>query len=242
MKIIKTLLMIVGIPIFGCGIFLVMLITVRFFVEARYLPASSMEPTMHVHDRVLVEKVKKLLHRPYIRGEIIVFYPPPLVTGGKDHSYDLPHIMGRLTGLKFFPNEPAFIKRVIGLPGDRIVVRAGQGVFINGQLLPENYVKDKPAYSLHTLADLVGQDFNYKPIAYETDPAKKDLEIVVPKDHLFVLGDNRNNSEDSHCWGFLPQDRIIGRAMVLMRTMEHLKYPLLEPKKEPLQNSLDPET
>jgi len=241
MKILKTLLMIIGIPIVGFSMTMVILIIARCFVEARYMPASSMEPTMHVHDTVLVEKVKTMLHRPYVRGEIIVFYPPPLITGGQDLSNDAPHVMGRLTGLHCFPNDPAFIKRIIGLPGDRIVVRAGQGVFVNNQWLLEDYVKEQPAYSLHTLADMTGSDINNKPIAFETDPAKKDLEIVVPKDCLFVLGDNRNNSEDSHTWGFLPQNRIIGRTMVLMRNMEHFKYPLSEPKKEPIRNPLDPE-
>ena len=81
-----------------------------------------MEPSLKVNDRVLIEKVSTFLNKPHARGEIIVFYPPPLEMGGKDLSWDGMSIMGRLTGLPFFPSEPAFIKRVIGLPGDQIRV------------------------------------------------------------------------------------------------------------------------
>ena len=87
------------------------------------------------------------------------------------------------------PNPPSqdLIKRVIGLPGDEIVIHAGQ-VSVNGQLLNEPYIEAAPAYEGTWL---------------------------VPEGSLFVLGDNRNNSEDSHKWGLLPISNVIGKAILI---------------------------
>src|SRR5688572_20984227 len=81
------------------AITLLLLVAIRFFVaEARFIPSSSMEPTLQIGDRLLVEKVSGLLRRPIRRGEIIVFYPPAAVMpGGKDLSNDPLTVMGRLT-------------------------------------------------------------------------------------------------------------------------------------------------
>ncbi len=112
---------------------LVLLIVIRWAIaEARYIPSSSMEPTLQINDRLLVEKWSGHLGKPIKRGDILVFYPPPIEMGGKDLSNDPLTVLGRLTGLPFLPNEPAFIKRVIGLPGDHLRIQRGLGVFING--------------------------------------------------------------------------------------------------------------
>uniref|UniRef100_UPI0035A22E94 signal peptidase I n=1 Tax=Microseira wollei TaxID=467598 RepID=UPI0035A22E94 len=79
------------------------------------------------------------------------------------------------------------IKRVIGLPGDFVEVKDGK-VFVNGKVLPENYTKEAAKYELNF--------------------------VKVPQDRYLVLGDNRNNSSDSHVWGFVPREKIIGRAVV----------------------------
>lgn len=87
-----------------------------------------------------------------------------------------------------FTSQAAYIKRVIGLPGEILEVKDGY-VFINGQKLDEEtYIKDKPFYE-------------YGP-------------IKIPDNEVFVLGDNRNNSADSHVWGTLPIENIIGHAIV----------------------------
>lgn len=78
-----------------------------------------------------------------------------------------------------------YIKRIIGLPGDEIEV-TGNSVYINGKKIAEPYVAEPP-------------DYNYGP-------------VIVPEDSLFVMGDNRNNSFDSHAWGYLPMENIKGRA------------------------------
>jgi signal peptidase I len=198
---------------------LVLLIAIRFFIaEARFIPSSSMEPTLQIGDRLLVEKISGHLKKPIRRGEIIVFYPPPSEMGGKEISNDPLTVFGRLTGLPFLPYEPAFIKRVIGLPGDKIRVQKNVGVFINDQLLDESpYVKEKPQYDLNTLGDIGIGLRNYHGVDLRPfkDPQSATEPIIVPPGHLFVMGDNRNNSEDSHMWGFLDQKRTIGRACLL---------------------------
>jgi signal peptidase I len=204
---------------------LALLIFIRWaFAEARYIPSSSMEPTLQINDRLLVEKISGHLGKKIERGDILVFYPPPTeLPNGEDLKQDPLTILGRLTGLPFLPYEPAFIKRVIGLPGDHIRVQPGQGVFINGQLLDESsYIKDRPNYSLNVLGDIGGRssvDSILKP--YSGKEAKDP--IIVPPGHLFMMGDNRNNSEDSHVWGFLDEKRVVGRACLLF--WRHLEPP-----------------
>ena len=195
---------------------LVLLIVIRWaFAEARFIPSSSMEPTLQIDDRLLVEKVSGHLHKKIERGDILVFYPPKEEMGGQDLKNDPITVLGRLTGLPFLPNEPAFIKRAIGLPGDHIRIQANQGVFINGQLLDESaYIKERPNYNLNVLGDICGR---MGPDGESMKPYgdKPSAPIIVPPGHLFMMGDNRNNSEDSHVWGFLDEKRVIGRACLL---------------------------
>lgn len=191
---------------------LVMLILLRsILAEARYIPSRSMEPALQINDRLLVEKVSGWMLRPIERGDIIVFYPPPIELG-KDISMDAASLMGRLSGLPIFPSETAYIKRVIGLPGEKIRVQQGVGVFVNDQLLPESYVKEAADYNLNCLGDIGGMNSlgkNIKPYNDSSEP------ILVPAGKLFVMGDNRNNSGDSHVWGFVSQDRVIGKAWLI---------------------------
>ncbi len=137
-----------------------------FVAEPRFIPSDSMVPTLHIGDRLVVEKVTYHLHPPQ-HGDIIVFEPPTQL---------------QLQGYK--PGQ-AFIKRVIGTPGDTIAVKQGK-VFRNREPLREPYIAAPPNYLMR--------------------------EVTVPPDTIFVMGDNRNNSNDSHLWGFLPQKNIIGRA------------------------------
>jgi signal peptidase I len=149
------------------GIALTLAIVIRLFIaEPRYIPSDSMVPTLEIGDRLVVEKVTYYL-RPPERGDIVVFDPPPLL---QEYGY---------------APDKAFIKRVIGTPGD--VVKVQQGVvYLNGHPLTEAYIAEPPAY--------------------EMPP------VQVPEGQYFVMGDNRNNSNDSHIWGFLPRQNMIGRA------------------------------
>lgn len=192
---------------------LFLLVIIRMFLaEARYIPSSSMEPTLQINDRLLVEKASGWMMRPIERGEILVFYPPPIELGGQDISYSPLNVLGRLTGLPLFPVDTAYIKRVIGLPGEQVRVERGVGVFINDQFLPEPYLKERPNYDLKVLGDICGRNAVgqfIKPFGDSNEP------ILVPPGKLLLMGDNRNNSEDGHVFGFVDQKRVIGKSCLL---------------------------
>ncbi|MBS2010386.1 MAG: signal peptidase I [Cyanobacteria bacterium SZAS TMP-1] len=229
----KSLFAVLGMLILSTVLTLTVLIVFHQFVETRWVPSTSMQPTIEVEDRVLVEKASKLLNRGFTRGEIVVFYPPAIETG-KELSGDPMHVLGRLTGLPQFPNDPAFIKRIIGLPGDTIRIVGNEGVYVNGHLLPEPYVKEPARYTMTSRGDIKGRDLNLNMIQLEKDPQSMLAPVIVPKDQLFVLGDDRNASEDSHIWGFLPKERIIGRAYVmLLRVLSPPRFPKPDQKKRP---------
>jgi signal peptidase I len=137
-----------------------------FVAEARYIPSSSMEPTLQINDRLIIEKISYHLYDPK-RGDVVVFNPTD--------------------ALKAKNFKDAFIKRIIGLPGDTIKISNGI-VYVNGDKLSEDYIAQKPDY--------------------EFGPVK------VPEGQYLVLGDNRNNSYDSHYWGFVPKEKFVGRAFV----------------------------
>jgi len=113
---------------------------------------------------------------------------------------------------------------VIGLPGDNIRIRRGQRVLINGQLLEESsYVKDAPNYNSNTLGDIGGRRIRPYGDPGNLNAAKP---IVVPPGQLFVLADNRNDGEDSHVWGMLGDDRVIGRPLIKFDpTLEIVQLP-----------------
>ncbi|XFA73503.1 signal peptidase I [Thermosynechococcaceae cyanobacterium Okahandja] len=146
----------------------VLTLLVRFFVaESRFIPSESMEPTLWPGDRIVVEKLT-YRHRPPQRGDIVVFYTPPLL-----------ETMG-------YRSDQALIKRVIATAGDTVAVKEGR-VWVNQQPLEEPYIAEAPVYTMPPL--------------------------TVPPNTLFVMGDNRNHSNDSHIWGFLPVENVIGRAI-----------------------------
>lgn len=96
-----------------------------------------------------------------------------------------------------YPRNPQedYIKRLIGLPGDTVTIEGGQ-VFVNDLLLEEPYISGPPAYT---------------------------NTWTVPEGQLFVLGDNRNQSSDSHSWGFVPVENVVGKALVIYWPLEELK-------------------
>ena len=131
-------------------------------VSARIrIDGSSMEPNLHHGEFVIVSKINYRFGEPE-RGDVVVFDFPRNIT-------------------------QEYIKRVIGLPGEHILVEDGN-VYVNEIILSEPYLILEPQY---------------------------EGEWVVPEDTLFVLGDNRNNSSDSHTWGMVPLNNVIGEALVV---------------------------
>ncbi|MGK7927268.1 MAG: signal peptidase I [Spirulina sp.] len=155
------------------GISVGLALTIRTFIaEARYIPSKSMLPTLEVGDRLAIEKISYRFRKPQ-RGDIIVFTPP-------DNA-----IRCNPAQPQTLPIKDAYIKRIIGAPGDTIEVKNNR-VYLNGQPLEEDYINDVPQYRF---------------------PA-----VTVPEKRYLVLGDNRNESCDSHVWGFVLEEKIIGRA------------------------------
>ena len=144
--------------------------------EPRYIPSDSMVPTLHVGDRVVVEKISYHLQPPKT-GDIVVFAPPEQLQE------------------QGFTQDQAFIKRIIGLPGQTVAVKKGL-VYLNDQPLVEKYIAEPPQY--------------------QWGPYR------VPENEYFVMGDNRNNSNDSSRWGFLPKQNIIGRAVLRFWPLERI--------------------
>lgn len=172
---------------------IVMVILIRFFIgEIRWIPSGSMKPTLVEKDRIFVERFSRFYSTPK-RGDIMVFYPPS--TELKKTPLAL---FERLTG--FFCKDVAYIKRVIGMPGDKIIIKPDSdgryAVYVNGKQLKEDYILN----------------------AYDYIPCSEKMycgPFTVPKDKFFMMGDNRGNSQDSRFWGFLPKDRFVGRAVFL---------------------------
>ena len=163
------------------GLSLLLAFGIRTFVaEARFIPSGSMEPTLLVDDRLIIDKVGYKFNPPK-RGDIVVFNP----------TQEL-----RKQGFK-----DAFIKRIIGVPGDQVAIKNGQ-VLINNKPLQELYIADGGATSLEACGTgtIGGQPYLSKT-------------VTVPTYHYLVLGDNRMNSFDGRCWGLVPRSDFVGRAV-----------------------------
>ena len=186
-------------------------IIVHVFIDARYIPGLSMEPAIPAGSRIIFEKVSRFLKVPLRRGSIVIIHPPEMELPLEQDPAS--RVLGDTTGLAFFPQTPAFVKRIVGLPGEHVLVKSGLGVFINNQFVDETeYIKSPPSYSLSVLNDIGGTSFLGRPV----HPYPKDNRpIVVPADSFFVLGDNRNRSDDSHVCGFIKQDRIFANAWIM---------------------------
>lgn len=161
-----------------------------FVVQAFKIPSGSMEPTLLVGDHILVNKFIYGIKIPIIRktlipisepkrGDVIVFIYPV------DKSKD-------------------FIKRVIGLPGDRIKIN-GRKIYINGRLYndKDGYYAEEDEKSPHSI-----QESQFGP-------------VTVPDNALFVMGDNRDHSYDSRFWGFVPLSSVKGKAFIIYWSWPH---------------------
>jgi len=149
------------------------LLIIYFVVQSFYIPSSSMEPTLVPGERVLVAKFYYLITEPQ-RGDIIVFRYP-------------------------FDDRKNLIKRVIGLPGEKIKISNGM-IYVNGEPLQgDKYVRTYYDYGFY------GEG-----------------EKTVPEDSYFVLGDNSINSDDSRFWGYVPRKNILGRAFLIYWPLTHI--------------------
>jgi signal peptidase I len=182
------------------SIVVIAVFVITFIVQAFEIPTESMENTLLIGDYLLVDKLRYggghnplLPYRPVRRGDIIVFH---------------------------YPVNPIqhFVKRVVGVPGDRIRLINRQ-LYVNG-------VSQKEAYVEHTgpVHDVFRDEFprvDMPPTGIEGDwwlqmrKLVEDNQLIVPEGNYFVMGDNRDDSKDSRYWGFVPQANIEGRPLVI---------------------------
>jgi signal peptidase I len=178
-----------------------------FLVQPFFIPSGSMEDTLLVGDRVLVNKVVYDVRTP-ARGEVVVFRGPDNWVPEGDVSQPtslfgrIGATVGEWVGVSR-PGEKDFIKRVIGLPGDRVSCCDPEGrVYVNGTPIDEPYVHQN------------------SPLDVPADPrvckSRNFDEVLVQPGQLFVMGDHRIVSQDSRCEGTIPIDNVIGRAFVVV--------------------------
>jgi signal peptidase I len=183
-----------------------------FVVKPYRIPSESMVPTLEIGQRVLVNRIDGRFGSPE-RGDVVVFHPPAGAAddecGVKDGQEYMPGKV-YIAGDESNPLAPrmacplgtpgkdseSFIKRVVGLPGDRLKIIKGN-VYIDGKPLDEPYVN--PTGSCKSEA---------------TGDCTFSLEITIPPDRYFMMGDNRDASDDSRYWGTVPKKNIIGEAFM----------------------------
>ena len=168
--------------------FALALVIKTFLIQAFFIPSESMVPTLLVGDRVLVNKLVYDVGDPQ-RGDVIVFENPSLVEEDRNVLQVVWDWLVEGFGFSADPTRD-FIKRVVGVPGDSVEMKNGR-VYVNGEQVAEPYISNRGA-----------QDF---------PPTQ------VEPDHVFVMGDNRPNSQDSRsALGQIPIDKIVGKAFVLL--------------------------
>jgi signal peptidase I len=192
------------------GTIVIAVFVITFIVQAFQIPSESMENTLLVGDYLLVDKLcyggrglgdHILPYRKISRGDVIVFHYP---VDPKQH----------------------FVKRVIGVPGDRLRM-VNKTVYINGKPLSEPYVR-----FIEPPSNLFRDNFprTDMPVIYgmegkwwlEMRKLVEDGELIVPQGNYFVMGDNRDDSQDSRYWGFVPRENIIGRPLLIYWSVKSL--------------------
>lgn len=160
---------------------LIALFLITFVLRTFYIPSGSMVPTLQQHDVLLVNEFAYRFGAPH-RGDIVVFRPP-------------------------IQSSDNFIKRVIAVPGDTLRVENGT-VYVNGKAQHEPYIAQPPQYNLivKNYDIYVDDGYGYEPLSRASadipPPKMWQAPDRVPKGFYFVMGDNRNDSDDSHVWGF----------------------------------------
>ena len=194
--------------------FVIAIVIKTFIVQAFFIPSGSMIPTLRVGDRVLVEKISYRLHDPR-RGDVIVFArellgPQPDVPWYEDARNFLRELVGLPVG-----TEEDFIKRVVAISGDSIRYEGTpRQLYVNDEAVDQSFINRGVDRSSPTLTD--------------KDCRRLDMDIsedggcLVPAGRVFVMGDNRGNSQDSRFLGPIERDKIIGRGFVVIWPLSHL--------------------
>lgn len=185
-------------------VLLVVLVLRSFIAEPFRIPSGSMIPTLHVGDFILVNKFAYGLRLPVTHTKVLPISEP---TRGDVAVFRYPR-----------DSRLDYIKRVVGLPGDRITFK-GKRLLVNGNMPDYKEIgpyTDAGAHSDGSHIELIENLFGVEhAILINPDRGNVEGEVVVPDGHYFVVGDNRDNSNDSRYWGFVPEEHLVGRAMLI---------------------------
>lgn len=190
-------------------VFVVVLVIRSFIVEPFTIPSGSMIPTLRVHDFVLVNRFAYGLRLPVTNTKVIPVGEPE---------------RGDVMVFRY-PRDPSmnYIKRVVGLPGDRVALRDGV-LYINGEEVARDLLRERrdrtrvESVYVERLGDqphLLRRETRLNPYTGEPVQTGKEGSWTVPEDEYFVLGDNRNNSRDSRFWGTVPDELVKGKAFLI---------------------------
>lgn len=189
-----------------------------FIIQPFKIPSASMVPTLLVGDHLLVNKfvygtripftdIKTFSLKEIERGDVVVFR-----FANKDFTDEQQYL-----------RDVHYIKRVIGIPGDKIDIK-GRDIYINDKKIKQefndNYFYDEKGIEVKTdkyITALDNHKFDviYKSGSFNTKRGTLDFPITVPEGKVFVMGDNRDNSYDSRFWSFLPSDYVLGKAFII---------------------------
>jgi signal peptidase I len=194
-------------PVLILAAFVIAVVIKTLLVQAFFIPSGSMLPTLHPGDRVLVEKLAYRLHDPR-RGDVVVFEKSvfgvaPDVPWYQDAKNFIRELLGLPTG-----DEEDYIKRIVAIGGDTIrYAGSPRRLTINGQEVPQPFIRGgRDRFS----SSLTEQD------CQRLDMRSSEGGCLVPAGRVFVMGDNRGDSEDSRILGPIDEDRIVGRAFVII--------------------------
>jgi signal peptidase I len=194
-------------------IFLFVLLLRAFVVEPFRIPSGSMMPTLLVGDFILVNKFAYGLRMPVTKSKLVEIAEPE---------------RGDVVVFRYPKNEKLdYIKRLVGLPGDRIAYR-NKMLYINGKAIPQERIgvyhavgsgmRSDGTIELRENLDGVQHSILVDPRRPDFPPGCHTLakgEITVPEGRYFVMGDNRDNSNDGRCWGFVPEENLVGKAFMI---------------------------
>lgn len=179
-------------------VLLLVLVLRSFLVEPFQIPSGSMLPTLQVGDFILVNKFAYGIRLPVVDYKIIDVGNPK---------------RGDVMVFRYPVNPKVnYIKRVIGLPGDKITYK-NKILYVNGVKANQTFVSEKWFPHSELLREQLG-DVSHSVYHDVASPAT-DVEVVVPANKYFMMGDNRDNSSDSRVWGFVPETNIVGKAFAV---------------------------
>jgi len=184
-------------------VLLIVFLLRSFFYEPFRIPTGSLEPTLHVGDFILVNKFHYGLKLPVVHKQIIDNKTPN---------------RGDIIVFRWPPNkEVNFIKRVIGIPGDKISY-INKTLFVNGKKIPQEFLKNSKDFDSDGSSwDVVEKTENFFDVKHSIylnpEAATENFEdVIVPDGMFFAMGDNRDFSADSRFWGFIPFENVVGKA------------------------------